>query len=438
MINGLSIGHPLLSRYAALQTTGIMNLMRSGGLGEMRTLEPQVTRLFEEGGVDFFIQTRAPHPFLAPLPHALALPPSLALQGRWQEAPRIDARDGSAYVHLSRFVCPQEEISEAAIEAAFEPLSLGTAILLSSSPIGADGNFFLLPGAGGARAIAARDRGDTHLLVKVGSARVQGAEARSPFELAVAGEEGASSREDIYRRLIAKWERLGPVETLHAVERGSAHPTLLREFHRLAELDRHPQAARALFFLEMICRTGFARAGARLAPTECLTAVVGFGDELETIRVLLDNGYPVLAVEDFETPVSSSGRPDITREWVKESFRDHPYRDRLSVHDFRDPQLPRETSQVVLFAAVVDEALPTFVHLVRPGGIAAVTDVGQLGWRRQNFLVDTPESFADAAKRHHGAAFSRIHSDVLLGTGALRSHFIHPLGHRAYIVRREP
>lgn len=435
--------HSLLARYAALQSVGVLNLMRSGGLAEMRALEPHVTRLFEEGCVDLFIRTRDsrnPRPILSPLPRGLALPSSLTLRGRWSEEPRIDigGSPGLAYVHTDRIVCTETDVLEDALEAAYHQLNRGAAAMISAAPVERIGSPVLLAAQGGAYVIAARDRGDTHLLVQIRPPVTMSGALPPAAGLPVVDSNGETARTRIHRRLAEKWQRLGAAETLSLVEAGSAHPALLRSLYRLAELDRHPETARALMFLEMICRAGFAQAGVRWAPEQCPVAVAGFGGEFGTIRVLLDHGYPVIAVEDFETAVSSSGRPDITFEAVRECFRDHPHRDRLRVFDFRDPGLPRAEAQVVLFAAVVDEALPTLVHLVRPGGVVAVTDVGQLGWRRQNFYVDSADSFVRAAGRQHGARFEGVYGDTLHGPGALPSHFIHPLGHTAYIVRLSP
>jgi len=439
VINGSLHLHPLLARYAALQSVGILNLMRAGGLAEMRTLESNVVQLFEEGRVDLFIRAKDPRPSFTPLPHRLTLPPSLALQGRWAEEPRIDVGGSplNAYVHVSRIACTEKKIAEDELEEAYRQLNQGAAVLISTAPVERSGSPVMIAERGGAYVLAARDRGDTHLLVQIRPSVTSSGALTPTLDLPVVGSSDGATRTDFHRRLIEKWERLGPAEVLSLVEAGSAHPALLRSLHRLAELDRHPQTARALMFLEMICRTGFARAGVAFPPEQCPVAVAGFGGEFETIRALLDHGYPVIAVEDFETPVSSSGRPDISFESVRATFRDHPHRDRLRVFDFRDPELPRAEAQVVLFAAVVDEALPTLVHLVRPGGVVAVTDVGQLGWRRQNFYVDSSDSFVRAAGRQHGARFEEVYGDILHGPGALPSHFIHPLGHTAYVVRRK-
>ncbi|HSA60357.1 MAG TPA: hypothetical protein VLJ37_11815 [bacterium] len=443
MFNGSLPSQALLARYAALQSQGILNLMRSGGLAEMRALEPRVTRLFEEGRVDLFIRTRDPQnlrPILAPLPRGLSLPSSLTLRGRWSEEPRIDVggSPGLAYVHTDRIVCTETDVLEDALEAAYHQLTRGAAAMISAAPVERIGSPVLLAAQGGAYVIAARDRGDTHLLVQIRPPVTTSGALPPAVDLPIVDSKGETARTRIHRRLVEKWGHLAPSEVLTLMEAGSAHPALLRSLYRLAEIDRHPQAARALMFLEMICRSGFARAGVRFPPERCPVAVAGFGEEFGTIRILLDHGYPVIAVEDFETPVSSSGRPDITFEAVREAFRDHPHRDRLRVFDFRDPGLPRAQAQVVLFAAAVDEALPTLVHLVRPGGVVAVTDVGQLGWRRQNFFVDSADSFVRAAGREHGARFEEAYGDTLHGPGALPSHFIHPLGHTAYVVRLAP
>lgn len=426
----------LTTRYAALSSLGVLSLIRTGQQSEWRALGNQMTAAFPNFP-DHFIQVRPHRTYFGNLPPAMNFPLSLALQGPNKELQQIHLSDhhhDRLYIRLDDLKFGTTEYADHLVEAAYQTLAddpdKQSAPIVGKPVI--NSQFVLVQG--GEYLIAAQDRGDTHLLVSLTQANGSPGLVSERNDVGIVLPKPPRNRTDFLQRWLTTQNGADAIRTIRQY---SAHPQLLGTFTDLIEFSSHPHAPHILLFLEMVCRHGFCRSGRPLNPNETTVAVVGFGDETETIAALLNLGYRVVAVEDFSSGPTTTSKTSFQSSEFRAKVAQNAPIDRLQVFDFRDPELPVGSAHVVLSAAVVDEAFFTIASMAAPGGVIALTDSGQLDARRINFQVDSADSFIHEGGKH-GLVFEPVYSDLIFGEGALRSQFWHPRGQTSYIVRKSP
>ncbi|MBI2340594.1 MAG: hypothetical protein HYU99_09570 [Deltaproteobacteria bacterium] len=200
----------------------------------------------------------------------------------------------------------------------------------------------------------------------------------------------------------------------------------------MIDVAKHPEKDRALLFLDTMLHSGLQSEREFRDPAQTKVAIVGFGDETATIKVFLDAGYQVIAVENFSYLKAANG-PKKTE--IEERFSDHPHLDRLTIIDVAEGTTLPE-ADLVIASALIDEAFETSARLVKRGGIIAVTEMGQVGSKRINYIVDAPDSYIREAQGIPRTFEEVLYFNTVHGPSILPSGFFHMFGHSAYILRR--
>lgn len=208
---------------------------------------------------------------------------------------------------------------------------------------------------------------------------------------------------------------------------------IVDSFHGMIGGKSYPASEQARTFFQTICDYGLCRSYSSGRPS---VAVLGFGEEFDLIRSLLQLGYSITAIEDFDATRPSPCRPPITRELVRDALANYAVEDQLAIVDWRDLDEAYGSMDVVLASAIIDDAFETVARLPLVGGIIAATDLGYLGSQRVNFLVDMPETFIYHAANQLALGFKALCKELIMAPSVLPSHFVNLTGHSAYVVQR--